>query len=231
MSCRTLLVEDDPHVADVVAFLLEELGHRVVRAADGTQGWLAYGRQVFGLVVLDLGLPGLTGNEVFRRIRQRHPKQPIIMLTARSEEAERVQGLQLGADDYITKPFSNPEFQARVRNLLRRCPPGPDPLPILGMVLKPDALEVQIQDQTVRLPAPAFRLLEVMLRNPEWIFSRDQLLDLLYGKGTGVTDRAVDQTVARLRRTLRGVLRDQEVVESVYGLGYRLNPALLVQAS
>lgn len=226
MSCRSLLVEDDPHVADVVEFLLRELDHQVDRAADGTRGWEIFRGGRYGLVVLDLGLPGLPGLEVFRRVRERRPEQAVVLLTARAEEEDRVRGLNLGADDYITKPFSNAEFQARVRNLLRRCPPDPVRLRAGGLELEPDTGRVWAGGKMLDLPAHEFRLLEALMRHPGQTFSRDRLLDRMYGANAAPADRAVDQAAARLRRKLRGRLGGDGAVESVYGLGYRLSRSL-----
>lgn len=226
MRFKTLLVEDDPQVADVVEFLLRELSHRVDWAEDGTKGWSLYRGGRYGLVVLDLGLPGLPGMEVFRRIREQAPSQLVVILTARGEEEDRVRGLNSGADDYVAKPFSNPEFQARVRNLLRRCPPPPERLRAGGLCVEPFTGRVWVGGLEVELPAHEFRLLETLLRHPRQTFTRDRLLDHMYGVHATPADRAVDQAVARLRRKLRSGLDGDGAVESVYGTGYRLSRGL-----
>ncbi|MDA3875175.1 MAG: response regulator transcription factor [Kiritimatiellae bacterium] len=219
---NTLIIEDDPHIADVVDFLLREQQHRVDRATDGRQGWQLFQRQSYHLVILDLGLPGIPGLELFKNMRERKPDQPIIMLTARGHEPDRVKGLNLGADDYITKPFSNPELVARVHNLLRRCPPPVHTLSHESLILYPDREEVTADGRPFPLPAHEFRLLQTLMKQPGRLYSRDQLIQHMYAPGSDISDRAVDQAVARLRRKLRSVLMGGDPIEAVYGRGYRL---------
>ncbi|WFB37440.1 response regulator transcription factor [Kiritimatiellota bacterium B12222] len=217
-----LIIEDDPHIADVVEFLMEEQGHRVDRATDGRLGWALYQKGAYALVILDLGLPGMSGWEIFERIRGLQPEQPLIMLTAQGEEPERVKGLTLGADDYITKPFSNPELVARVRNLLRRVKPLPEILVHGQIKLMPERGEVVIAGMNVVLPAHEFRLLQGLMSQPGRVYNRDQLMVLMYGDTCEVNDRAVDQSVKRLRKKICGCQPDFKGIETVYGLGYRL---------
>lgn len=221
---NTLIIEDDPHIADVVDFLLREQQHRVDRAVDGREGWRIFQRQTYHLVILDLGLPGIPGLELFRSMRELKPDQPVIMLTARGEEPDRVKGLNLGADDYITKPFSNPELVARVHNLLRRCPPPVRLISYESLILYPDREEVTVNGIPLPLPAHEFRLLRTLMRHPGRMYSRDRLIERMYAPGADISDRAVDQAVARLRRKLRGVLKNGDPIEAVYGRGYRLLP-------
>ncbi len=220
--CRTLIVEDDPHILDVVEFLLVEEDHLVDRATDGATGWARFQRQRYGLVILDLGLPGLHGWDLFRYIRDHSPEQAVIMLTAMGEEEHRVKGLGMGADDYIPKPFSNDELVMRVRNLLRRCPPPPEVLRYGGLRYYPDEKRVTLHDHNLEIPTHELRLLEVLLRQPGRIFSRDILLDEMYGVHTECNDRTVDQAVTRLRRKLKGAVQTGSIIQSVYGMGYKL---------
>ncbi|MDF3128433.1 response regulator transcription factor [Kiritimatiellaeota bacterium B1221] len=219
---RILLIEDDPHIADVVVFLLEEQGHRVDRATDGRIGWGLYQKGNYALVILDLGLPGMHGWELLPKIRDLQPAQALILLTALGEEPERVKGLTLGADDYITKPFSNPELVARVRNLLRRVPPLPE-LRVYGPIrLWPEKGEVTVNGVSLTLPLHEFRLLECLMSQVRQIFSRELLLLHMYGDELDVTDRAVDQAVKRLRKKIQRLVPDFDGIETVYGQGYRL---------
>ena len=219
---RILMIEDDPHISDVVAFLMEEEGHRVDRATDGRLGWEMYQKGRYALVILDLGLPGIPGWELFAKIRALQADQGLIMLTAQGEEPERVRGLNLGADDYIAKPFSNAELKARVRNLLRRCSPLPEIMRCGPLVLLPESGELNVYGQAVALPMHEFRLLQCLMQRPGRIYSREQLLEAMYGPDTEITDRAVDQSVTRLRRKLRHFLQNRNPIETEYGLGYRM---------
>lgn len=222
MICRTLIIEDDPHILDVVEFLLVEEDHQVDRATDGILGWKLYRKQRYGLVVLDLGLPGIPGLQLFERIRDHSPEQAVIMLTAMGEEEHRVRGLRMGADDYIPKPFSNDELVMRIRNLLRRCPPPPEQFQFGGLRFYPGENRLTLHDRETPLPLHEMRLLETLFRQPERTFSRDQLLDAMYGCQNEFNDRTVDQAVTRLRRKLRSASSSGDLIESVYGLGYRL---------
>lgn len=222
MKCRTLMVEDDPHILDVVEFLLQEEGHLVDRATEGHMGWNLFQQHSYGLVILDLGLPGIPGLKLFEKIRAEKQDQAIIMLTAMGEEEHRVKGLTLGADDYIPKPFSNEEFVARVRNILRRCPPPPSFLKLGEIRLYPEEGHVTLCHQPIDLPSHEFRLLKTLMRHRSKTFTRDQLLDAMYGSESEFGDRAVDQAVTRLRRKFRNTLPSGSIIQSIYGLGYRL---------
>lgn len=219
---RILIIEDDPHISDVVAFLMEEEGHRVDRATDGRLGWEMYQKGRYTLVILDLGLPGIHGLDLFIKIRSFQPEQGLIMLTALGEEPERVRGLDLGADDYIAKPFSNAELKARVRNLLRRCSPLPEKMRWGPLVLLPESAELHVEGEPMTLPLHEFRLLQCLMQQPGRIYSREQLMDAMYAPDAAITDRAVDQSVTRLRRKLRKFLNNRNPIETEYGLGYRM---------
>lgn len=223
---RILMVEDDPHISDVVEFLMEEEGHRVDRATDGRLGWELYQKNRYALVILDLGLPGIHGLDLFERIRNLQPEQPLIMLTAQGEEPDRVKGLNLGADDYIAKPFSNPELKARVRNLLRRAKPLPERLVQGPLRLSPGSGELEVDGKDLILPKHEFRLLQCLMQQPGRVFNRDQLMEAMYGHEAEVADRAVDQSVKRIREKICRLSPDFDRIETVYGLGYRLKSSL-----
>ncbi len=219
---RILLIEDDPHIADVVAFLMEEDGHRVDRATDGRLGWELFQKNRYALVILDLGLPGMHGWEVLENIRDLQPGQALILLTAQGEEPDRVKGLTLGADDYIAKPFSNAELKARVRNLLRRVPPRPE-VRVHGPIrLRPESGEVTVNGGELLLPPHEFRLLDRLMSHLGQVFTREQLLERMYGEEVDITDRAVDQAVKRLRKKIQKRAPEFDGIETVYGQGYRL---------
>ena len=224
-----LLVEDEVELARVVARDLEAAGYRVVRAADGRQALASFAAQPPDLVILDWMLPGLDGLEVLRRIRQASAV-PVLMLTARTEETDRVVGLEVGADDYLTKPFSLRELVARVRALLRRIShvqeilaadrrPDLAPIRYAGLALDPGAYQAVLDGEPLDLTRTEFQLLHCLLRHPGRAFSRAYLLDAVWGEHYVAGDRSVDNAVLRLRRKL-GDLGD--CIETVWGVGYRL---------
>lgn len=218
-----LLVEDEPHIADVAEFLFREQGWRCLRAEDGTRGWRLFQEQQPDLVLLDLGLPGLEGLEVLRRIREAAPERAVVLLTARGDVDDRVIGMEAGADDYIAKPFDNRELVARVKAVLRRAPPSPvRPLRHGDLELRTDRFELRVGAQALPLPRHECRLLEALMRHPERIFTRDELLSRMYGEEAELGDRAVDAAVTRLRKKVQRIQPDLNPVESLYGLGYRL---------
>ncbi len=224
-----LLVEDEDELARVVGRELEAAGYRVVRAADGLQALEAHQRQRPDLVILDWMLPGLDGLEVLRRIRQTSAV-PVLMLTARSEEMDRVVGLEVGADDYLTKPFSVRELVARVRALLRRISHVQQilaadrqretaQLRYAGLCLEPDAYLATLDGVPLELTRTEFELLHFLLRHPGRAFSRAYLLDTVWGENYVAGDRSVDNAILRLRKKLGDL---GEAIETVWGVGYRL---------
>jgi DNA-binding response OmpR family regulator len=223
-----LLVEDAADLAGVIVRELQANGYDVRHAGDGLSALKAYQQQPPDLVILDWMLPGLDGLEVLRRLRQNASK-PVLMLTARDEEADRVLGLELGADDYLTKPFSMRELLARVRAIFRRTEliqqtlhadrsHDDAPLRCEGLSLDPQAYLVTFDDQALDLTRTEFLLLHLLLRNPGRAFSRDYLLDAVWGQSYVEGDRSVDNAILRLRKKL-GALG--EAIETVWGIGYR----------
>jgi DNA-binding response OmpR family regulator len=220
-----VVVEDDPHIADLVAMYLRQDGFRVVQAKDGEAGLAAVARERPRLVVLDLGLPGaFDGLEVCRRLRGGASQGvPVLVLTARDSETDRVVGLELGADDYVTKPFSPRELVARVRAILRRAegPPGTapsGPQAAGGAEVDPARREVRCGGRPVALTAREFDLLADLVANAGLVLTRRQLLDAVWGIDWVGDERTVDVHVAQLRRKCGEGLD----LATVWGVGYRL---------
>ena len=217
-----VVVEDDPNIADLVALYLRREGFRVVQAGDGESGLAAVGRERPRLVVLDVGLPGdFDGLEVCRRLRA-VGATPVLMLTARDGEIDRVLGLELGADDYVTKPFSPRELVARVRAILRRVdgPPaeGPGVLAVGGVEVDTGRREARVSGRPVPLAAREFDLLAFLAENAGLALSRRQLLDGAWGPDWYGDERTVDVHVRQLRKKLGDALP----LATVWGVGYRL---------
>ena len=224
-----LLIEDAVDLAEVIRRELQASGYSVLHAADGLTGLEYDDRYDPDLVILDWMLPGLDGLEVLRRLRQ-SSAVPVLMLTARGEEADRVIGLELGADDYLPKPFSMRELVARVRALLRRAAlvmeviardrsPQFSALTYGPLTLEPDTYRVLLDGDAVELTRTEFDMLHLLLRNPGRAFSRSYLLDAVWGETYITGDRSVDNAILRLRRKLGSL---GERIETVWGVGYRL---------
>ena len=226
-----LIVDDDPNVVALTRLYLERDGYRVLAAADGARG-LALARQERPhLVVLDVMLPRLNGLDVCRALRREPDTQsmPIIMLTARVEEEDRLAGLDLGADDYVTKPFSPRELAARVRAVLRRAAaviPGDEPVTLSAgpVVLDAAARRVTAAGAEVRLTPTEFRLLALLMRRPGRTFTREEIIDSVLGDDFDGFDRTVDVHVSGLRRKLAAAPGGSaKLIQTVYGSGYRFN--------
>ena len=220
---QILVVEDESRIAQIVRDYLERAGYRVAIAGNGTDA-LAFVRSRHpDLVVLDLGLPRMDGLEVTRALRKQS-NVPIIMLTARVEESDKLIGLELGADDYIIKPFSPKELVARVRALFRRVDPIPDPAAIIraGEVeLDRTRMQATVENRRIELTPTEFELLSTLARQPGRVFTRAQLLDAIRGLEAEAFDRAVDVHVKNLRRKLEPDPRNPRYVLTVYGVGYK----------
>jgi two-component system, OmpR family, alkaline phosphatase synthesis response regulator PhoP len=224
MTQRVLVVEDEPRIATIATDYLEHAGYEVLKAADGMRALQLARTERLDLVVLDLRLPKLDGWEVARTLRAQS-RVPIIMLTARVEEADRLRGLALGADDYISKPFSPRELVARVKAVLRRTDHSAseeDGLLRLGdLVLDPARLTVSRQGAVIDLTPTEFQLLTTLARKPGRVFTRGQLLHAVGGEGGESFDRAIDAHVKNLRRKLETDTRSPRYVLTVYGMGYK----------
>ncbi len=218
-----LVVEDERDILDLVDFNLVQSGYRVIRAADGLEGFRLARTERPDLIVLDLMLPGLEGKEVCRRIRQDPELKatPIVMLTAKAEEVDRIIGFEIGADDYITKPFSIRELVLRVRAVLRRLEPEPGgerPLKTGFLTIDPDRHRVTVGDRAVELTATEFKLLFHLASNSGRVQTREALLDRVWGYTFEGYSRTVDTHVRRLRQKLG---RARDLIETVRGVGYR----------
>ncbi|MCC6172459.1 MAG: response regulator [Gammaproteobacteria bacterium] len=215
-----LVVEDEDKIADVLVDYLRAQGYRTHRLARGdeVEAWVR--SHPVDLVLLDLMLPGRNGLEVCKALRT-FSTAAIIMLTARVDEIDRLLGLELGADDYICKPFSPREVVARVAVVLRRTRQGPAPVPTAGgLVLDEQGWRATLDGQPLELTAVEFKLLSVLFRQPGRIYSRDQLMDAMYRDERVVADRTVDSHIKKLRRKLAEVAPQREFIHSVYGAGY-----------
>ncbi|MBN9403300.1 MAG: response regulator [Burkholderiales bacterium] len=222
---RILVVEDEPKLAEVLRTYLEAAGYEARCAGDGLEVMPLIEDWPPDLVLLDLMLPGRDGLDLCRDIRAR-TSIPVIMVTARTEEIDRLLGLELGADDYICKPYSPREVVARVKAVLRRSAADPAPARpsgIGGLDIDEGAWSARLDGAPLDLTPVEFRLLALLASQPGRIFSRDQVLDGLYDDRRVVTDRAVDSHVKNLRRKLAAVRPDEELIRSVYGVGYRLD--------
>ena len=213
-----LVVEDEESIAALVRSYLERDGFNVVRAGCGREALAEVDRRPVRVVVLDIGLPDMDGFEVCKRIRT-GSRVPILMLTARDEEPDRVSGLELGADDYLTKPFSPRELVARMKAVLRRTDGrrAEDVLSLEDVVLDRNAREVSVEGRAVELTTKEFDLLATLLENPGVVVSRDQLLDRVWGMTYPGGTRTVDVHVAQLRRKLG----KPELIRTVRGAGYK----------
>ncbi|MBC7093285.1 response regulator transcription factor [Candidatus Bipolaricaulota bacterium] len=221
-----LVVEDEREIARMVQAYLMREGYRVEVAFDGDEGWVRFKTLQPDLVILDLMLPGMHGLEVARRIRQGSPT-PIIMLTARAEEADRVAGLEMGADDYVAKPFSLRELAARVRAVLRRTEGGPTPEVIHAGPLTVDlaAREARLEGELVDLTPTEFDLLAHLARYPGRVFTRRELLEALQERSYATLPRTVDSHVKNLRRKLEPDPDKPTFILTVHGVGYKFRPA------
>jgi DNA-binding response OmpR family regulator len=221
---RIVIIEDDAVVADSLKLYLEQAGYDPATARDGIKGLeMARGKDV-ALVILDLMIPGISGQEVCKRLRQ-ESTVPIIMLTARASEDDRVAGLELGADDYLPKPFRLREVVARVQALLRRASPQPSapPPPIAMGELEINCWgrSVRLRGQPVALTPTEFRLLEALAKSPGRVFTRDELLARAFGPDFDGLDRTIDVHITNLRRKIEPD-REHRYIVTVHGVGYRL---------
>ncbi len=226
MPARVLVVEDEDALSALLEYNLEKEGFEVRLSADGEDALLVIEEDKPDLVLLDWMLPGLSGIEICRRIRAQPDTRdiPVIMLTARSDEDDRIRGLDTGADDYLTKPFSIPELTARVRALMRRSRPtlSAEVATFGDLTLDRETRRVRRADREIHLGPTEFRLLDCLMQRPGRVFSREQLLDLVWGRDVYVEARTVDVHVGRLRKALnrRG---ERDPIRTVRAAGYALD--------
>ena len=223
---RILVVEDEHAIREMIGFALKKDGLQFEEAADAEKALVAIASNPPDLVLLDWMLPGLSGVELARRLRREDvtAKLPIILLTARVEENDRVHGLEVGADDYITKPFSPRELIARINAVLRRSQAGSEERPIefAGLQLDPVGHRVQADGRRLDLAPTEYRLLHFFMTNPDRVYSREQLLDHVWGRGIFVEERTVDVHIRRLRKALAAQTYDR-FIQTVRGAGYRFS--------
>ena len=226
MAATVLVVEDEPAIQELIAYNLKQAGHQTLRADSAEQALRLVQEALPDLVLLDWMLPGLSGIELARRLRadKRTKLVPIIMLTARVDEQDKLTGLDTGADDYITKPFSPRELNARVKAVLRRRAPQmtDDVVTVGGLELDPSTYRVSANGHQIHLGPTEFRLLHFLMTHPERVHSRTLLLDQVWGDHVFVEERTVDVHIRRLRKALEPSKVD-ELIQTVRGAGYRLS--------
>ncbi len=226
MKGKILLVEDEAPIREMLGYTLMKAGYTLREAADVEQARSILADDRPDLVLLDWMLPGMSGYEYARRIRSNPDTSeiPIIMLTARGEEADKVRGLDTGADDYITKPFSTRELLARIRAVMRRAKNRESEgiVSVKGLTLDPDTVRVTVDMQTVDFSPTEFRLLHFFITHPERVYSRDQLLDQVWGPNVYVAERTVDVHIRRLRKILEPYNYNQ-FIQTVRSVGYRFS--------
>ncbi len=239
MPKKILVVEDDVGISKLLKLHLNDLSYEVVIIGDGENG-LQLGRQTdFDLIILDLMLPGLDGLEVCRRLRNASINTPILMLTAKSSELDRVLGLELGADDYLTKPFSFKELQARVKAIFRRIElsiktseqPVTDNITVNDLVIEPSSRNVTVAGNKVVLTATEFDLLLHFARNPGRVYNRTQLLDKVWGYGHDGYEHTVNSHINRLRKKIEKDPANADYIFTVWGIGYKFNEHHIGQAA
>jgi two-component system phosphate regulon response regulator PhoB len=223
---KILLIEDEAAIREMTAMALERAGYQVSEAEDASQAERLLSDGVPDLILLDWMLPGSSGIELARRLRREEYTRevPIIMLTARSEEDDRIRGLESGADDYVTKPFSPRELIARIKAVLRRASPDQEGglLKAKGLVLDSNSHRVTANDTVLEMGPTEFRLLHFFMAHPERVYSRTQLLDMVWSRGSFVEERTVDVHIRRLRKALATEGFDS-LIQTVRGAGYRFS--------
>jgi len=224
---RILLVDDEQPIQTLLSFPLQRDGYEVVQAADGPEALARFDEQIFDLVVLDVMLPRMDGLEVCRRLRAKGETVPIIMLTAKSEEIDKVLGLELGADDYITKPFSMREFRSRVKAALRRSGMARQdtdderPIEVRGLKIDPGKRAVTLNGETVSTTYVEFEILAALARSPGRVFTRDMLLARVWGDSAYRDPRTIDVHIRHLREKIEADPKEPEYLFTVRGVGYR----------
>ncbi len=221
---KLLVVDDEPAIREMVRFTLSRSGYDCIEAADAAQAKRCIVSDNPDLILLDVMMPGQSGLDLARELRRHDPTKdiPIIMLTARCSEQDKIRGLDVGADDYITKPFSPGELVARIKALLRRSSLDQSEIEIGGLRLNPDTRDVFSSETRIELSPAEFRLLHFLMARPERVFSRAQLLDKVWGGDNYVEDRTVDVHIRRLRSALEPTGHDA-LIQTVRGVGYRLS--------
>lgn len=230
MIKRILVVDDEPNIRDVICFALDRAGMTTTTARNGTEAMMAFHRGGIDLIVLDVGMPETDGLEVCRRIR-RTSNVPILFLSARDEEIDRILGLEIGGDDYVTKPFSPRELVARVKTILKRCGHGIEPDAREGSIsvgllrLNRGGRIATFADTPLALTALEFAILDTLLSRPEIVFSRDQLMEAAYGVDIQVADRTIDSHIRNIRAKLSAA-GGRGIISTVHGIGFKLTAGI-----
>ena len=221
---RILVVDDEPAIADTVVYALSTEGFAPQWVASGEAALAAAVASDFALAIVDIGLPDINGFELFRQLVAAHPGLPVIFLTARSGEIDRVVGLELGADDYVAKPFSPRELVARVRTVLRRAQRQPPPAasPAQGFTVDDERKQIRYRGSALDLSRIEYRLLKVLIERPGRVFSRDELMTRAWDDPAAAFDRTVDAHVKTLRAKLRAVAPEADPIVTHRGMGYSL---------
>jgi two-component system phosphate regulon response regulator PhoB len=226
MPANILVVEDEPAIQELLALNITQAGHNAMRALSAEHAQDLLRETMPDLILLDWMLPGMTGLEFARKLKSDSTTKsiPIIMLTARGDEYDKVRGLEVGADDYVTKPFSPRELNARIKAVLRRRAPQmtDDPIELSGLRLDPTTHRVSGNDKSIDLGPTEFRLLHFFMTNAERVHTRSQLLDKVWGDRVFVEDRTVDVHIRRLRNAL-SISGHEDLIQTVRGAGYRLS--------
>lgn len=231
ISASVLLVDDDVRLRDLLLRYLESQGFAVKGVGDGSQMRAALDRGHYDLIVLDLMLPGEDGLEICRRLRGQGDGTPIVMLTAKGDEIDRIVGLEIGADDYLPKPVNPRELLARIRSVLRRARPSPGAPSTLSEEIRFGALHLDLgrrelmrDGKPLKLTSGEFAVLAVLFRNPRQPLSRDRLMSLARGREHDAFERSMDVTIARLRRLIEDDPRNPKLIQTVWGVGYVFVP-------
>ncbi|MFZ2450454.1 MAG: response regulator transcription factor [Methylovulum miyakonense] len=226
MGKHILIADDDQHIRDVISFALEKAGMQVALAEDGRQVLDIFSAQAFDLIVLDINMPEFDGLEVCREIRKTS-ETPILFLSSRDDEIDRILGLEIGGDDYVTKPFSPRELVARINVILKRTLAIPKPCSSESMLqhgkllICPEQHTASWDGQTVNLTATEFAMLLLMIRQPSRVFSRDQIMHSAYSNAAYVSDRTIDSHIRHIRQKFAD-LGCTAIIETVHGVGYKL---------
>lgn len=226
MPSKILIVEDEAPIREMLAFVMEQHGYQPIQAGDYQQAQEKIVEPYPDMVLLDWMIPGGSGIQLARALKSKeHTRHiPIIMLTARGEEEDKIKGLEVGADDYLTKPFSPKELVARMRAVFRRVSPTnlDEPIDIEGLVLDPVSHRVSVNQESLDMGPTEFRLLHFFMTHPDRVYSREQLLDHVWGTNVYVEDRTVDVHIRRLRKAIEAHGHDR-LVQTVRGVGYRFS--------
>lgn len=229
MSKTILVVDDDPHIREVVTFALEKAGMGFIEASNGQEGLSEFTKQKADMIILDINMPEMDGLDVCKEVRKTSDV-PILFLSSRDDEIDRILGLELGADDYLTKPFSPRELVARVKAILKRSYPSSEKQADTSeictaglLVIEPEKHRVYWDKKEVCLTATEFSILHGMIQHPERVFDRDQIMSIAYDMNINVSDRTIDSHIRHMRQKFSDVSCDN-IIQTVHGVGYKLTP-------